>query len=180
MQNPERVGLDVLLRNLTGSAKLVKVHQALCRVGVSSNIPNGILLDVKNFLCAVYAFPSIGDINEVRFLLFWLSKNTQCVSYHLQKTLYRNTQRAYFQATVWKRACQSIYQLKNKDGRKICCLLTGWTSSLEALMLFISCGCKTIYVTERCSCRSHGWSCTYAHIAKARIKERLYQREIVK
>ena len=127
---------------------------------------------MKKILCAVYAFPSIGDINEVRFPLFLLSKNTQCVSYHLQKTLCRNTQRAYFQA---------IYQLKNKDGRKICCLLTGWTSSLEALVLLISCGCKTICATKRCSCRPQGLSCTDALIfAKRRIKERLYQREIVK
>jgi hypothetical protein len=162
------------------AAELVKVRQTLCRVGDSSNILNGILLDVKHFLCAVYAFPSIGDINEVRFLLFWLSKNIQCVSYHLQKTLCRNTQRAYFQAAVWKRTCQSIYQLKNKDWRKICCLLTGWTSSLDTLMLLISCGCKTICATKRCSCRSQGLSCTDAHIVKARIKERLYQREIVK
>jgi hypothetical protein len=70
VQIPERIGLAVLLINLTGSAELVNVRQTLCRVGDSSNIPNGILLDVKNFLCAVYAFPSIGDINEVRFLLF--------------------------------------------------------------------------------------------------------------
>ena len=70
MQTPERVGLDVLLKNLTGSAELVKVRQTLCRVGDSSNIPNGILLDVKKIQCAVYAFPSIGDINEVRFPLF--------------------------------------------------------------------------------------------------------------
>jgi hypothetical protein len=59
------VGLAVLLKNLSGSAELAKVRQTLCRVGDSSNIPNGILLDVKNVLCAVYAFPSIGDINEV-------------------------------------------------------------------------------------------------------------------
>jgi hypothetical protein len=96
------------------------------------------------------------------------------------KRCYAETHRAYFQAAVWKRACQSIYQLKNKDGRKICCLLTGWTSSLEALMLLISCGCKTICVAKRCSCRSQGLSYTYAHIVKARIKEKLYQREIVK
>jgi hypothetical protein len=70
VQTPEHVGLAVLLKNLTGSAELVKVRQTLCRVGDSSNIPNSILLDVNNFLCAVYAFPSIGDINEVRFLLF--------------------------------------------------------------------------------------------------------------
>ena len=70
VQTPEHVGLAVLLKNLTGSAELVKVRQTLCRVGDSSNIPNGILLDVKNFLCAVYAFPSISDINEVPFLLF--------------------------------------------------------------------------------------------------------------
>ena len=123
VQTPERVGLAVLLKSLTGLTELVKVRQILCRVGDGSNIPNGILLDVNNFLCAVYAFPSIGDINEVR------------VSCHLQKTLCRNTQRAYFQTAVWKRAYQSIYHLKNKDGRKICCLLTGWTSSLEALIL---------------------------------------------
>jgi hypothetical protein len=65
VQTPEHVDLAVLLKNLTGSAELVKVRQTLCRVGDSSNIPNGILLDVKNFLCAVYAFPSIGDINEI-------------------------------------------------------------------------------------------------------------------
>ena len=65
VQTPEHVDLAVLLRNLTGSAELVKVRQTLCRVGDSSNIPNGILLDVKNFLCAVYAFPLIGDINEI-------------------------------------------------------------------------------------------------------------------
>ena len=44
----------------------------------------------------------------------------------------------------------------------------------------ISCWCKTICATKLCSCRSQGLSCTDAHIAKARIKERLYQREIVK
>ena len=66
VQTSERVGLVVLLKYLTGSVELVKVRQTLCRVGDSSNISNGILLDVKN----VYAFPSIGVINEVRFLLF--------------------------------------------------------------------------------------------------------------
>jgi hypothetical protein len=65
VQTPEHVGLAVLLKNLIGLAELVKVRQTLFRVGDSSNIPKGILLDVKNFLCAVYAFPSIGDINEV-------------------------------------------------------------------------------------------------------------------
>jgi len=45
---PERVGLDVLLKNLTSSAELKKVRQTLCRVRDSSNIPNDILLDVKN------------------------------------------------------------------------------------------------------------------------------------
>ena len=33
LQTPERVGLAVLLKNLTGSAELVKVRQTLCRVG---------------------------------------------------------------------------------------------------------------------------------------------------
>jgi hypothetical protein len=64
VQTPERIGLDLLPKNLTGSAELVKVRQKLCRVGDSSNIPNGILLDVKNFQCAVYAFPSIGIIHR--------------------------------------------------------------------------------------------------------------------
>ena len=48
VQTPERVGLAVLLKNLTDSVELVKVRQTLCRVGDSSNIPNDILLDVKN------------------------------------------------------------------------------------------------------------------------------------
>ena len=58
VKTPKRVGLAVLLKILTGS-DLVKVHQTLSRVGHGSNIPNGLLLDVQ-----------IGDINEVRFLLF--------------------------------------------------------------------------------------------------------------
>ena len=33
VQTPERIGLAVLLKNLTGSAELVKVRQTLCRVG---------------------------------------------------------------------------------------------------------------------------------------------------
>ena len=44
-------------------------------------------------------------------------------------------------------------------------------------MLLISCGCKTICATKRCSCRSQGLSCTDAHIAKARIKETLSERD---
>ena len=60
VKTPKRVGLAVLLKILTGSAeRLVKIHQTLSRVGDSFDIPNGLLLDVE-----------IGDINEVRFLLF--------------------------------------------------------------------------------------------------------------
>jgi hypothetical protein len=44
------------------------------------------------------------------------------------------------------------------DREKICCPLTGWTSSLHMrhLMLLISCGCKTNCTTKRCSCMSQG------------------------
>jgi hypothetical protein len=44
---------------------LIKVHQTLSRVGDSFDITNGLLLDVENFLYVVYAFPLIGDINEI-------------------------------------------------------------------------------------------------------------------
>jgi hypothetical protein len=67
-KTPKRVGLVVLFKSRTGSAELVKVRKTLCRVGDMFAIPNGLLLDVENFLCAVY--PSISEINEVRFLLF--------------------------------------------------------------------------------------------------------------
>jgi hypothetical protein len=66
VKTPKRVDLAVLLKILTGSADLVKVRQTLSRVGDSFDITNGLLLDVENFLYfVVYAFPSIGDINEV-------------------------------------------------------------------------------------------------------------------
>ena len=61
----KRVGMAVLLKILTGSADLVNVRQTLSRVGHSFDITNGLLLDVENFLYIVYAFPSIGDIDEV-------------------------------------------------------------------------------------------------------------------
>jgi len=70
MKTPKRVCLAVLLRNLTGPAELVKVRQTLSRVGYSLDIPNGLLLDVENFICVVYVFPSNGDINEGPFLFF--------------------------------------------------------------------------------------------------------------
>ena len=70
MKTAKRVGLAVLVKILTGSADLVKVRQTLSRVGDSFDITNGLFLDVENFLFVVYAFPSIGDINEVRFHLF--------------------------------------------------------------------------------------------------------------
>jgi hypothetical protein len=65
VKTAKRVGLTVLSKILTGSADLVKVRQTLSRVGDSFDITNGLLLDVENFLYIVYAFPSIGDINEV-------------------------------------------------------------------------------------------------------------------
>ena len=68
VKTAKRVGLTVLFKILTGSAELVKVRQTLSRVGDSFDITNGLLLDVENFLYIVYAFPSIGDINEVWFL----------------------------------------------------------------------------------------------------------------
>jgi hypothetical protein len=66
----KRVGMAVLLKILTNSADLLKVlHQALSRVADSFDITNGPLLDVEYFLYVVFAFPSIGDINKVGFLL---------------------------------------------------------------------------------------------------------------
>jgi hypothetical protein len=64
-RKPETCSLAVLLKILTGSADLVKVRQTLSRVGDNCDITNGLLLDVENFLYVVYAFPSIGGINEV-------------------------------------------------------------------------------------------------------------------
>ena len=67
VETPKRVCLVVLIKNRTGKVELVKVRQTLSIVGDSLDIPNGILLVVEKFLCAVYAFPSIGDINEGPF-----------------------------------------------------------------------------------------------------------------
>ena len=70
VKTPKRIGLAELVKILTGSADLVKVCQILSRVGDSFDITNGLHLDVENVLCVVYAFLSIGDINEVLFLFF--------------------------------------------------------------------------------------------------------------
>jgi hypothetical protein len=78
VETRKRVCLAVLLKSRTGPVELVKVRQTLSIVGDSLDISNGLLLDVENVLCAVYAFPSIGDINEGPFLLFCKSKNIQC------------------------------------------------------------------------------------------------------
>ena len=56
---------------------------------------------MENFLCAVYAFPSIGDINEGPFLLFCKSKNIQCHQLPATKdALQKHFQRVNFQAAV--------------------------------------------------------------------------------
>ena len=166
VQPHERVGLTELLKK-TYWFELLKVRQTLCWVGDRFNIPNGILLDVKNFRQLVI-------LMRYDSFCFAYQKTPSVISYHLQKTLCRNTQRgwAHFQAAVWKHACQSVYhQLKNMDGWKICCLLTGWTSSL-----YLRHWCCLLVVgvkqsaTKRCSCMSQGLSCTNALIfSKAQV-----------
>jgi hypothetical protein len=74
VETPTRVCLAVLLKSRSCPVELVKVRQTLSIVYDSLDIPNGLLLDVENFLCPVYAFPSIGDIKEGQFLLFCKSK----------------------------------------------------------------------------------------------------------
>jgi hypothetical protein len=69
--------------------------------------------------------------------------------------------RANFQAAVWKRVCQSTFGLPSaeKHGWVIekNMLSVNWMDqqpASEALMLLISCGCKTNCTTKRCSCMS--------------------------
>jgi hypothetical protein len=54
----------------------------------------------------------------------------------------------------------------------------------EALMLLISCGCKTNCATKSCSCMSQGFIIIMAAdaliFAKARIEESLYKKAIDK
>ena len=112
VETPTRVCLAVLLKSRSCPVELVKVRQTLSIVCDSLDIPNGLLLDVENFLCPVYAFPSIGDIKEGPFLLFCISKNIQCHQLPATKdALQKHFQIVNFQAAVWKRTCQWIFGL---------------------------------------------------------------------
>ena len=71
VKTTKRVRLAVLLQSFMCLSELVKVRQILSRVGDSFDLPNGLLRDVENFLYTVYAFPSNGDFNEVRFIFIF-------------------------------------------------------------------------------------------------------------
>jgi len=123
---------------------------------------------VANFLCAVYAFPSIGKLMRCDSFCLINKKNIQCHQLLPTKdSLQKHILRANFQAAVWKRACQSIFGLPSaeKYGWVIekNMLSVSWMDqqpASEALMLLISCGCNTNCTTKRCPCMSQGL-CTY-------------------
>ena len=151
---------DVLIRNQNFTETLISI-------GNSFEISEELFRKVESFVCAVYGFP-FNDINEVRFIMFCKSKQIQCHQLPPTKDAFkRHVQRANFQAAVWKRAFLPNYVLPSLDSHGwiiennvLCIQWMDQQPASEALMLLISCGCKTNCSTRRCSCVSQGLACT--------------------
>ena len=100
-------------------------------------IPNGLLLDVENFLCAVYSFPSISEINEVRFLLFCKSKHTvSSATTYKRRFTKTHTETKFLGSSLETRLSVDVGSTISRktwmgDREKICCPLTGWISRLH-------------------------------------------------
>ena len=145
----------------------INIYYILCYLCDSLDILNDLLLGVDIFICVAYGFPSIGDINEVRSLLFCKSKTSSVISYHIQKTFCGNTYKEQLSRQQFRNmsfSWYSVYYLQKKHGWVIekNMLSVNWMDqqpASETLMLLISCGCKTNCATKR-YCVSQGLSCT--------------------
>lgn len=123
----------------------------------------------EKFVCKMYGKSDKDEVNECRYLLF-CSKNQQ--SHNLppcQDALIKHTQRANFQAAIWRRALEADPSTPSPDGY-------GWTitdgiisidwmslpPAPEALLDMIVCGCTGACSTGHCSCNRNNLACTDA------------------
>lgn len=145
-------------------------RQAMSMLGRSFALDAATFKRSERSVCRMYGFSNEhDDVNECRYLLF-CSKNQQ--SHNLppcQDALEKHTQRANFQAAIWRRALEAEPRVPNPDGY-------GWTTTddgisidwmslppaPEALLDMIVCGCTGFCSTGHCSCNRNGLSCTDA------------------
>ena len=126
---------------------------------------------MERFVCALYNDPSCNDVNELRYKLFYKSKNLQ--SHQLPPTKEALTymyhlKRANYQAFLWKHALETQtdqapdgHGWQMKEGQ----LEIYWTNQApapDAVMELVCCGCKGLCQTRRCSCVGNGLPCTEA------------------
>ena len=132
-KTPKRVGLVVLFKSLTGSAELVKVRKTLWN-GKEYHL----LYKRLPPWCAVYSFPSSSEINEVHFpFVLWIKKDpVSSATTYKRRFAKTHTETKFSGSSLETRLSVDVRSTISRktwmgDREKICCPLTGWTSSLH-------------------------------------------------
>ena len=141
--------------------------QAMAMIGSSYTTPTSVTNQSQKFVCQMYGFPKLEEVDECRYSLF-CTKNKQ--SHNLppcQDALMKHTQRANFQAAIWRRALEQDPDVPSPDGYGWTisdnCINIDWMSlppAPEALLDLVICGCTGFCSTRHCSCHRSGLSCT--------------------
>lgn len=147
--------------------KNAEFSQILSKLGDNFAVSACVIDGIERFLCSVYGF-QLNNINDVRFYLFCKAKNVQCHQLPPTKdALVKHIQRANYQTKIWKDALIANVCLPSpaKHGWNIKdnTLSVHWIDkppASEALLLLISCGCKSGCTNRRCTCFQQGLSCT--------------------
>lgn len=142
--------------------------EAMANLGRSFDVDAAVLVGAERFVCRIYGSTQT-EVNECRYHLF-CSRNQHSHSLPpCQDALTKHTQRANYQAAIWRNALVADGQVPNPDGHGWLVnedsISVDWMSlspAPEALLDLIVCGCTGQCITRHCSCHRNSLSCTDA------------------
>ena len=112
----------------------------------------------EEFVCSLYRYPG-RNVQNVRHKLFCSKSSQSCNSPPTRDALEKHTNRANYQAAVWRKALKHDCQIPSPDGNgwivKGAELIIHWMNqdpATKALMELVSCKCKTGCNGRRCLC----------------------------
>ena len=152
---------------MSRSAEFQGIFQQL---GTEWDLSDHLYCSLEKFTCSVYCSnPGTSDINELRYRLFCL-KRGDVESNQLppcRDTLRKHSQRANYQAAVWKRCLERCPVIPPPEGAGWCTedekLVVDWMGGQpapQAVLELLSCQCSRACKPPSCSCIANGLKCT--------------------
>ena len=154
-------------RIVSRSAEFQGIFQQL---GTEWDLSDHLYCSLEKFTCSVYCSnPGTSDINELRYRLFCL-KRGDVESNQLppcRDMLRKHSQRANYQAAVWKRCLERCPVIPPPEGAGWCTedekLVVDWMGGQpapQAVLELLSCQCSRACKPPSCSCIANGLKCT--------------------